>query len=190
MSILTKKLLPMTFVISAITASATVSAEEQTGQISFTGLIYASTCTIDINGTGSDGNVNMGRYATSEFDGAGSEVGGTGGNGKLDISLINCPPQGKVKLKLEGKTDSSSNQILALDNPNDTNTAKNVGIHIYDHDDLDVPYNINFAEEYDIKDNGDLKSKTLSFIAKYVSTDNDVEAGRADATLNYTLTYQ
>ncbi|NHW60228.1 type 1 fimbrial protein, partial [Escherichia coli] len=24
----------------------------------------------------------------------------------------------------------------------------------------------------------------------YVSTDDDVEAGRADATLNYTLTYQ
>ncbi|QUT02221.1 fimbrial protein [Proteus terrae] len=190
MPILTKKLLPIVFVISAITASATVSAEEQTGQISFTGLIYSSTCTIDINGTGSDGNVNMGRYATSEFNDAGSEVGGTAGNGKLDISLINCPPQGKVKLKLSGKTDDSSDRILALDNPNDPNTAKNVGIHIYDDYDLVNPYHINFTEEYDIKDTGDLKSKTLSFIAKYVSTDDDVEAGRADATLNYTLTYQ
>lgn len=190
MRILTKKLLSMTFVISAITASATVSAEEQKGQISFTGLIYSSTCTIDINGTGSDGNVNMGRYATSEFSGSGSEVGGSSGNGKLDISLINCPPQGKVKLKLEGKTDSSSNQILALDNPNDSNTAKNVGIHIYDEYDLETPYIINFTEEYEIKDTGDIKSKTLSFIAKYVSTDDEVEAGRADATLNYTLTYQ
>ncbi|MBI6528485.1 type 1 fimbrial protein [Proteus vulgaris] len=190
MPILTKKLLPITFVISAITASATTSAEEQSGQISFTGLIYASTCTIDINGTGSDGNVTMGRYATSEFDGTGSEVGGSAGNGKLDISLINCPPQGTVKLKLSGKTDSSSDQILALDNSSDPNTAKNVGIHIYDQYDLSTPYNINFTEEYKIKDNGDLKSKTISFIAKYVSTDDEVEAGRADATLNYTLTYQ
>lgn len=190
MPILAKKLLPMAFIISVITASATVSAEEQSGQISFTGLIYSSTCTIDINGTGSDGNVNMGRYATSEFDGAGSEVGGKSGNGKLDISLINCPPQGTVKLKLEGKTDSSSDQILALDNPDDSNTAKNVGIHIYDRDDLGTPFNLNVTKEYKIKDTGDLKSKTLYFIAKYVSTSNNVEAGRADATLNYTLTYQ
>ncbi|MDL5167234.1 fimbrial protein [Proteus faecis] len=190
MPILTKKLLPMAFVISVITASATVSAEEQSGQISFTGLIYSSTCTIDINGTGSDGNVNMGRYATSEFGGTGSEVGGKSGNGKLDISLINCPPQGKVKLKLEGKTDSSSDQILALDNPDNSNTAKNVGIHIYSEQDPSTPYHINLSTEYDIKDTGDLKSKTLSFIAKYVSTSDDVEAGRADATLNYTLTYQ
>ena len=46
------------------------------------------------------------------------------------------------------------------------------------------------ASKYKIKDTGDLKSKTLYFIAKYVSTSNNVEAGRADATLNYTLTYQ
>ena len=50
-----------------------VSAEEQTGRFLLL-LIYSSTCTIDINGTGSDGNVNMGRYATSEFDDAGMKL--------------------------------------------------------------------------------------------------------------------
>lgn len=68
-------------------ASASVLAvETQTGTLSFKGLIYSSSCIIDINDTNSpNANVLMGRYPTSAFDGKDSEVVVKMGMAKLKL---------------------------------------------------------------------------------------------------------
>lgn len=192
MTISTKKLFPITLLISTMMASASVLAvETQTGTLSFKGLIYSSSCIIDINDTNSPNtNVLMGRYPTSAFDGKDSEVGGENGNGKIEITLEQCPPVGKVTLKLDGKADSSSDQILALDNPTSSETAKNVGIRIYNTKDMSKALVINGSKTESIDVEGADTTWNAEFVAKYISTADTVSPGQADATLNYTITYQ
>lgn len=195
MTISKKKFLSLALFVSASVASVNVlAADTHSGTISFSGLIYSSTCTVSINGGGSDGNVNMGRHPSSAF---GTEpkqiVGGAGTDGQLNISLIDCPPTGTVALKISGSETPNEPQILALDNPSDEKTAKNVGVYIYDKDDLDTPYNINFTKNIEIKGSEESASTstTIPLIAKYVSVNaGGVKAGQANATLNYSLTYK
>lgn len=171
MTISTKKLFPITLLISTMMASASVLAvETQTGTLSFKGLIYSSSCIIDINDTNSpNANVLMGRYPTSAFDGKDSEVGGENGN---------------------GKADSSSDQILALDNPTSSETAKNVGIRIYNTKDMSKALVINGSKTESIDVEGADTTWNAEFVAKYISTADTVSPGQADATLNHTITYQ
>lgn len=192
MTVLTKKLIPVALFVSAMTTSVGVlAAESQSGTLTFKGLIYTSTCTIDINDTNSpNANVLMGRYPTSAFTQTSSEVGGENGNGKIEITLEDCPPEGVVTLKLTGTADSSSGQILALDNPTSSNTAKNVGIHIYNVTDMTKPLFVNGSAEQQYTVTDDSASWSAEFVAKYVSTASTVTAGQADATLNYSITYQ
>lgn len=192
MTISTKKRLPIALFVSAITASTgALAAETQTGTLTFKGLIYSSSCSIDINDTNSpNANILMGRYPTSAFDGKDSEVGGENGNGKIEITLENCPPVGKVTLKLNGKADSSSDQTLALDNPTSSDTAKNIGIRIYNIKDMGKPLFINGSKTESIDVEGADTSWSAEFVAKYISTASTVSPGQADATLNYTITYQ
>ncbi|WP_109394610.1 fimbrial protein [Proteus terrae] len=192
MTISTKKRLPIALFFSVITASSGVlAAETQTGTLTFKGLIYSSSCSIDINDTNSpNANILMGRYPTSAFDGKDSEVGGENGNGKIEITLENCPPVGKVTLKLNGKADSSSDQTLALDNPTSSDTAKNIGIRIYNIKDMSKPLVINGSKTESIDVEGADTSWNVEFVAKYISIASTVSPGQADATLNYTITYQ
>ncbi|WP_235843801.1 fimbrial protein [Morganella psychrotolerans] len=164
------------------------SAVEQDGTISFNGFIYSATCSISINDSDSpNADVDMGRYPTSAFESKGDEVGGEGKNGSLDISLVDCPDQGTVQLQLHGTQKDGYASVLELDNPNSDYTAKNIGIIIYNRDNMDDPITIDGAsEEYDVVSSTEWHA---SYVAKYTSTADDVEAGQADATLNYTLSY-
>lgn len=167
-----------------------VSAEEtQEGTITFSGFIYNSTCTIDLNGDNSpDAHVQMGRYPTSAFGEKYDQVGGEGVYGKIDISLIDCPDKGNLTLKLNGKPKDGERDVLELDEPNSDSTAKNIGIVIYDRDNNKDAINIDgtFEKKYLVENSARWEA---SYVAKYISVADDVEAGQANATLNYTLTY-
>ncbi|MEG0279384.1 MAG: fimbrial protein [Morganella sp. (in: enterobacteria)] len=177
-------------VLSILLAGSVMSASavEQDGTISFNGFIYSATCSISINDSDSpNADVDMGRYPTSAFESKGDEVGGEGKNGSLDISLVDCPDQGTVQLQLHGTQKDGYASVLELDNPNSDYTAKNIGIVIYNRDNMDDPITIDGAsEEYDVVSSTEWHA---SYVAKYTSTADDVEAGQADATLNYTLSY-
>lgn len=186
-----KKFLIGKSLISVLLAGSamSVSAVEQTGTISFKGFIYNATCSIILNDTNSpNADVLMGRYPTSAFTETGDEVGGEDGHGSLSISLLDCPEKGKVTLQLHGKPKDGLNAILELDNPTSPNTAKNIGIVLYDRDDMntDIIINGSVTKEYEVSSSTEWHA---DYVAKYISTADDVEAGQADATLNYTLSY-
>lgn len=168
------------------------SAEEtQEGTITFSGFIYNSTCTIDLNNSHSpDAHVEMGRYPTSSFGKKYDTAGGEGIYGKIDISLIDCPDKGNMTLKLNGKPKDGERDILELDNPDDSGTAKNIGIIIFERDGDHSGDGINidgtFEKEYTVENSA---SWEANYIAKYISMAESVEAGQANATLNYTLKY-
>lgn len=178
--------------ISALLAGTAMSASavDQTGTISFKGFIYNATCSIDLNDTNSPNvDVLMGRYPTSAFTETGTMVGGKDGYGELNISLTDCPDQGKVKLQLHGKPKDGDNELLELDNPNASTTAKNIAVLIFENDDTNndpVVIDGSKTEEYNVSSSASWKG---SYTAYYYSTADDVEAGQADATLNYTLSY-
>ncbi|MBT0396942.1 type 1 fimbrial protein [Morganella morganii subsp. morganii] len=184
-SLISKSLISVLLAGSAMSASAV----EQTGTISFKGFIYNATCSIVLNDTNSpNADVLMGRYPTSAFTKSGDEVGGEDGNGSLSISLLDCPEKGKVTLQLHGQPKDGYDAILELDNPKAQNTAKNVGIVLYDRDDMntDIIINGSVTKEYEVSSSTEWHA---DYVAKYISTADDVEAGQADATLNYTLSY-
>ncbi|EMO4164030.1 fimbrial protein [Morganella morganii] len=184
-SLIGKSLISVLLAGSAMSASAV----EQTGKISFKGFIYNATCSIVLNDTNSpNADVLMGRYPTSAFTKSGDEVGGEDGNGSLSISLLDCPEKGKVTLQLHGQPKDGYDAILELDNPKAQNTAKNVGIVLYDRDDMntDIIINGSVTKEYEVSSSTEWHA---DYVAKYISTADDVEAGQADATLNYTLSY-
>ncbi|MEQ5209292.1 fimbrial protein, partial [Proteus sp. fly-1067] len=81
-------------------------------------------------------------------------------------------------------------QILALDNPTSSETAKNVGIRIYNTKDMSKALVINGSKTESIDVEGADTTWNAEFVAKYISTADTVSPGQADATLNYTITYQ
>lgn len=186
-----KKFLMGKAVLSVLLAGSMMnaSATEQEGTISFRGFIYNATCSIELNDNDShDADVLMGRYPTSAFNSSGDEVGGEDGYGSLDISLRDCPDKGIVTLQLHGQQKGSANTVLELDNPDSSETAKNIGIVLYDRDDMDKEIVINgsVTQEYEVDSSAEWHA---NYVAKYISTADDVEAGQADATLDYTLSY-
>lgn len=171
------------------TSISSYAALDQSGVIKLNGYIYSATCTLDINDQGpSLANINMGRYSTSEFNGTNSEVGGTGENGKVNVTLTDCPDNGTVTLTFDG-TIGDKNTILKLDNPNDSGTAKNVGVHLYNISDLTTPLVLDGSQSYSQQIQGESASWTGGFIAKYVSTASNVTAGQANASINYKIIY-
>lgn len=189
MRILSTKNLLTAMMVSAFSVSA--GADQQSGTLSFHGYIYNSTCTVMINDEDSrDADIDMGRYSTNDFTHAGDEVGGEGNYGKFNLKLKGCPGHGDVTLSMKGKIANGERSHLALDNEGADGVAKNIAIRIYDTDDLVTPYNVNFDTTYKFSDETPEKEWEVGFIAKYVSTADEVEAGRADATLDYQITYK
>lgn len=189
MRILSTKNFLMAMMASTFALSA--NADQQSGTLSFHGYIYNSTCTVMVNDEDSrDADIDMGRYATTEFTKAGTEVGGEGNYGKFNLKLKGCPGHGDVTLSMKGKTANGEKTHLALDNEGADGVAKNIAIQIYDTDDLRQPYYVNFDQTYKFDETSPEKEWEIDFIAKYVSTADEVEAGRADATLDYLITYK
>ncbi|GAB1438059.1 long polar fimbria major subunit LpfA1 [Providencia sp.] len=166
------------------------SALEQAGTIKLNGYIYSSTCTVDLNDQGpSMANISMGRYSTSEFGAVGTEVGGTGENGKIKVTLTDCPDNGTITLTFDGKVVDGQTSILELDNPSAEGSAKGVGIHLYQGSET-KPLTLDGSVNYSQKIEGESAGWEGTFIAKYVSTSTTVTAGQANATLNYNIIYK
>lgn len=181
-------------IILALCALSTtqVFAEKQDGTLKFTGSIYNATCAIEINnnGGGTTGSVGMGRHPTSAFPTRGSEAGGEGGEGEINIELSDCPNEGTLTVSFTGELMDGFDEILKLDNYGDDSVAGGIGITMYDQEGNDISFDGSTAIS---KKFTDKDSYTYSMTAKYyrfAENDSDVKAGRADGTLNFSIEYK
>jgi major type 1 subunit fimbrin (pilin) len=173
-----------------IAAGAVQAQKTSVGTINLEGRITSTTCEIEINGDPNAVNttVQMGSYPTDQFKNAGDVVGGSGENGKINFKLTKCPAdKDQVVLQFSASTvPGEEADMIRLDNPDDSNVAKNIGVYIYDNSDMGTPIYMNDNQYYDIDED---ESVELNFTAKYVSYEDSVTAGTANATVNYVIAY-
>lgn len=182
-----KSILCGLFLLSSTSSFAMI---DQEGVIHLSGYIYSATCELDINNQGpKDVGVNMGRYPTSSFSKIGDEVGGNGGFGQIKVSLKNCPSTGDLAVSFNGSTLAGNNEILNLDNAATGDTAQGLGIHVYSENDLNKPLNLDGSEAVKTEVTNSAEHEE-GFVARYVSTAENVASGEANATLNFRVTYK
>lgn len=179
------------------------AAHAADGTINFTGEIVAASCGITGgNGTnvgGGKGNqtidVKLGKVSVDTL--AGTAGGGIAAGTAINLSL-DCGATGKglttVKVRFDpaggSGVDGSNNKLLKT-----TGTAKGVGIGIYNT--AGTLLNLGANETFDAAlvkggtTEAPIYTADLAMRAGYVkSGTTDVEAGTADGTLPFTLTYE
>ncbi|WP_336777771.1 fimbrial protein [Pantoea sp. USHLN256] len=172
-------------VAAAVVSGISFAASAADGKINFTGTILDSACTIDTNTANQ--TVNLGKIPKSSFNAAGAVAAAT----RFSIMLNNCPAAvTSASIKFDGNADSSDTNILAL---NSGQTAKGVGIAFYEEDGItaiplatqskSITLDTSAGEE-------PANSNKMTFVAKYKAMQASVVAGTANATSDFTITYQ
>ncbi|WP_238594174.1 fimbrial protein [Burkholderia pyrrocinia] len=178
------------------------AAHAADGTINFTGEIVAASCSITGgNGTSVTGgkgdqsiDVKMGKVSV---DALGSTAGGGIAAGTAINLNLDCGATGNglntVKVRFDPASgsgvDGTNNKLLKT-----TGTAKGVGIGIYNT--AGTLLNLNANETFDapLVKGGTEAAPTytanLALRAGYVKAGTDVEAGTANGTLPFTLTYE
>jgi major type 1 subunit fimbrin (pilin) len=118
---------------STLTVNPGASAGTQStgGQIEFSGSITDTSC--DIDSTSANQIVDLGKWASSYFTGAGSETTKTA----FHIKVKDCPATvTKVSVLFDGTRDSNNSNLLAVNGG-----AQGVAIKLYE-DDKATPINL------------------------------------------------
>lgn len=123
--------------------------------------------------------VALGTVAKGVFAAAGDTASPT----TFTIELKTCPATlTKANVRFDGKTTGDA--LLAL--TAETGVATNVGVAIYESDSVTrIPVGSPSASVT----LDSTKANTLTYVAKYMSTDKAVTAGKANAATNITIVY-
>lgn len=164
----------------AVTAALSTSAAFATGgQVNFTGNITDAVCEV-ANSPSAPLQVPMGDVSKTEFDAAGATAAPQG----FTLVLRNCPVTAhNAMIEFDGTSVTGNNAILALTPV--AGVATNVGIQISDDTNTVVPL-YTASKGYPLSSTND---NELKFVARYISTDTTVSPGSADATANFSVTY-
>lgn len=150
------------------------------GTITFTGQIYANTCTI--NGGSNNFTVSLpSAVSSTQLDAAGKTAGRTA----FQIALTNCPAATNVHTFYEpGPTTNGAGRLINTDAAG----ATNVEIQLL-NDDATV-IKAGFADSLqDSKSVGlDANAATLSYFAEYYATGAST-AGAVTSSVSYTIVY-
>jgi major type 1 subunit fimbrin (pilin) len=153
------------------------------GVVNFAGTIVNTPCVID-NDDASQ-TVNLGQYRQDGFDGKDSVSSPVG----FDIKLTGCATETfkNASLTFDGNTILDEEKILApVASQSGQTIATGVGIQILQNNKL-VTVNGSKATDAIKLNEGD---STLRFQAQYIALANEVTAGSANASANFTITYQ
>lgn len=168
---------------STLTVNPGASAGTQStgGQIEFSGSITDTSCNID--STSANQIVDLGKWASSYFTGAGSETTKTA----FHIKVKDCPATvTKVSVLFDGTRDSNNSNLLAVNGG-----AQGVAIKLYE-DDKATPINLGTESKDQAVIAGTSGSNSgtadLEFFADYIST-SAVSAGSANGTANFNMVY-
>ena len=151
------------------------------GQVEFTGSITDSSCNVD--STSANQSVDLGKWASSYFTGAGSETTKTA----FHIKVKDCPSTvTTVSVLFDGTRDTHNSDLLAING-----TASGVAIKLYE-DDKSTPVDLGAVSRGHSVTAGASGAATgtadLEFFADYVST-SAVSAGSANGTANFNMVY-
>ena len=152
------------------------------GTLTFKGSIINSSCTLT-GGNGTNIQVPLGSIPTSNF----TKVTDKGPQVGFKISVTGCKP-GVYHLILDGTTVSGEQNILALDS--DVDNAKGVGIEVTGIDNAPITLSKELNAEDASVTVGEDGLASFLLKANYVAVANDVEAGKANATANFTIVQQ
>ncbi|WP_251928421.1 fimbrial protein [Raoultella planticola] len=168
---------------STLTVNPGASAGTQStgGQIEFSGSITDTSCNID--STSANQIVDLGKWASSYFTGAGSETTKTA----FHIKVKDCPATvTKVSVLFDGTRDSNNSNLLAVNGG-----AQGVAIKLYE-DDKATPINLGTESKDQAVIAGTSGSNSgtadLEFFSDYIST-SAVSAGSANGTANFNMVY-
>lgn len=163
------------------------------GTISFTGIVNNDACSIEGADLNKNISVTMGEVSIKDMGTADSPIA----NGKVsseNFSMnVNCNAGTKVSMIFEPTTGAGSGilegtKVLRL--TDGLGAAKNIGIALIDANGevIDLTSRTTAKIENNLQDN----NTSLKFSAAYVTSGDlkDVVAGRADATLPFTLEYE
>ncbi|WP_337264089.1 MULTISPECIES: fimbrial protein [unclassified Serratia (in: enterobacteria)] len=173
-----KNIIVATLVAAAAMTAASAFAAD--GTINFTGSVIDQAC--EVNGGSNTLTVTMGNVAKSALAVPGNTAAATA----FTLNVKNCPSttDGNVQVSFDGKNVDGNTEVLALTNAGTPGVAKGVGIQLYDKSQNKLP--LNTASTTYALSNGDA---TLDFVARYIATNATVEAGSADAAVNFTIIY-
>lgn len=176
-------LLPLAFI-----ASHNVFAEEDDvtppapvtvsgGTVQFSGSIVNAPCVVDIGGEGL--SVDLGQYRAADFTTTGDVTSAR----TFNINLDNCATEtySKAALSFNGTTAAGNNKALSV-----SGGAGGVGIQILKNNTALVVD----GTESSVEQIFNTGSNTIPFQAQYISLENTVTPGAANATANFTVTYQ
>lgn len=166
--------------LGALSLSMHSMAVKTQGKLNVSAVIRDNTC--ELSAASTNIVVTMGTLSSKQF----FRQGAVGHDNPFKITLEKCGSlANNVSVKFDGTAATADKDLFALDNPDASSTAKNVGIAIIDSNDSRVLPG-KYTTSYSGLNN---KGKTLNFKARYVSTAFPVKAGKAGATLNFTMAY-
>ncbi|WP_260436074.1 fimbrial protein [Burkholderia sp. Bp9143] len=196
---LNKKILAFASVAGLFAAGSAMAAD---GTINFTGNITAASCSITggagTNVTGQKGKqdiaVNLGTVSADSIGGTAGHgiAGGTSINLSLDCGST-ATDLTLVKMKFDplagSGIDGKNNKLLKV-----AGTAKGVGIGLYDDSNNLLNLAANETVNAPLVKGGTAETPTytaaLNMRAGYVANGDTVEAGTANGTLPFTLSYE
>ncbi|RAY78037.1 type 1 fimbrial protein, partial [Enterobacter cloacae] len=138
-------------------------------------------CTV--NTAASNLDASLGDVGVSALNGA---VGKTASQARIDIVLTNCPVSVKnARVRFDGKTDLLNPDLLQVSGSG--SVASGVGIALYERDAVTQIPVAAPSSSLLISTSGDT---TLTYYAKYMSTQSTVSGGEANSTSDFTITYK
>ena len=165
----------------SVNPGASTGTQSTGGQIEFSGSITDTSCDIDSNSASQV--IDLGKWASNFFTGAGSETTKTA----FHIKVKDCPASvTKVAVLFDGTRDSNNSNLLAVNGG-----AQGVAIKLYEHDrSTAVSLGKTSAKQTVTPGtSGGTGSADLEFYADYISTAATVTAGKADGTANFNMIY-
>lgn len=164
------------------TAGLSSVASADDGKINFIGDIIESGC--EVNSTlSSPMTVKLGTIAKTAFN---ATAGTTAANTKFTLVLKNCPNELKnVAVKYDGTPDQINEDALQVTDYGTTGVAKGVAIQLMNSSGSVLPLGTE-SDSTALNSTGDTN---LDFFARYIATEDTIEVGSANGTVNFTLAY-
>lgn len=150
------------------------------GAMRFLGELIAEACSVETSNRNL--TINMGRLRTNMLTAPGQDTDPV----IFDIHLHGCGYTASTyaSITFTGVADTINSDIFSISDGD--NTAKGVGLAIFDSKNTLIPAN-SYPRKIERIRNGD---NVLHFVAKYRATSYQITGGKADAQVLFSITYE